>query len=385
MKKLIKNVALLDMITTTEEAVEGLTIGNVATVLVSNKTRSLLSKATIKNLASVIEVPEGAQISTFNGMYTFEGDSDQVESTYAIINGIFTVKPGVSVETFNKAFCGGVVNGMVYIPDNLPAVFSSFTVNGVINSYPADSILYDQHIVINKGFLQSLSDGAKISALKGVTIEDGNLEVLSELTVYGDTILPEKMKDAFYKVAKRYGKVIEIPDGFTYYDKALEIKPANQFSYRGKSIYTKDNVYLFEGIAQLDFRLKTTGTLIAPEDVAMALADRVEAEEFYTYNGKLIRINGVVTYNNEPGNYLIMPHAELIIPEDADLSAIENIFLQGDIAVDQDSQVQILNDKVLLNQGVIFCKKDEDHDEEDEDETDNEYDIIIGNAATYKL
>jgi len=326
-------------------------------------------------------VPDDANVLTMNGSYVVDG-INQTENNFLLINGSLIVKPGITLEAFNRSFCGGAVNGVIYFPENLSAAAASFKVNGSIHIYPADSLTYDQHLVINNSFLQSLPEDASITAFKGVTIEDSNLDVLKSLTVFGDTVLPESMKNAFYKVAKSYGNIIEIPEGYTLYDEQLEIRPANQFSFRGKSIYTTKSVYLFEGIEQLDFKLITEGTVIAPDTIAMALSDRIEARGmFYTYQGGINVVTGVQTYTNIPGNYLVMPHAELIIPEDADLTAIEYIYLQGDIVVDKEEQIATLNEKLVLNKGWISCKSEEEEDDEDLDE----YDVVLGNAAAYKL
>ena len=383
MKRLIKNVTQLDMRNATEESVEGLTIKNASSILVSPSTKHLLAKVNFKNISHVAEVPEDKNVSLLNGVSTMDG-SDDAENTFLISNGVVIIKPSMTVEMFTRNFSGGIVNGVIYIPDSLTGAFAAFDVNGVVHTYPADSHVYEQPLVINEGFLQGLPEGASVTALKGVTIESVNLDTIETLTVFGKTIVPERLKDTFYKVAKRYDKVIVIPESYTLYDEQLEIRPANQFSFRGKSIYTTENVYLFEGIEQLDFKLITEGTVIAPDKVAMSLADRIEARGmFYTYQGDINVVTDTLTYTGVPGNYLIMPHAELIIPEDADLAAIEHIYLQGDIAVAEESQIMTLNKKVVLNDGDIFNGKDEDFEDNGEDLS--EYDVVLGNASSYKL
>ena len=383
MKKLIKNVTQLDMRNATEEAIEGLTIKNASSVLVSPSTKHLLSKVNFKNITHVAEVPEDVNVSLINGVYTMDG-SENAESTYLICNGILTFKPSMTAEIFNRSFCGGVINGMAYVPDSLTSAFALFDVNGMMHTYPANSQVYQQTLVINSGFLQGLSEKTSITALKGITIEADNLDTIETLTVFGKTIVPERLKDAFYKVAKRYDEVIVVPEGYTLYDERLEIRPTNQLSFRGKSIYTTENVYLFEGIEQLDFKLITEGTVIAPDKIVMSLADRIEARGmFYTYQGDINVVTGVQTYTNVPGNYLIMPHAELIIQEDADLAAIDHIYLQGGIAVSEESQIMALNAKLVLNEGAIFHNQDENFEDKDEDL--DEYDIVLGNASSYTL
>ena len=74
MKKLIKNVVMLDMTAATLESVEGLTVNNAVRVFVTVSTRPLLGHIQFGNIVSVIEIPDGASASSINGSVTIDGN-----------------------------------------------------------------------------------------------------------------------------------------------------------------------------------------------------------------------------------------------------------------------------------------------------------------------
>ena len=385
MKKLIKNVVELDLTTATEESVGDLTVNNAVAVYITPSTRHLLSKIKIKNIVETVEVPENVKIAKFSGKYILDGNTTQAERSYLFMSGRLIIKPNVTPETLKQIYCGGSISGATFVPEGLSAALAGFVINGALNTYPADSMIFDKHLVINNDFAKKLTEGTKISAFAGLTVEADNLDNIESLTVFGETILHERAKDSFYKAAVRYDDVIVIPEGYTLYDESVEIMPSNRFSFMGKSIFTKENAYLHDGISQIDFKLKTEGITIASEDTAMALADKIDSKYIYTYNGNLITIEGVRTFAGEPGNYLIKPDAELIIPKNADLTAINDIFLLGDIATEDDEQIMQLSAKLVLNKGEIFCGTSNEDEEDESDDNDSLYDVVVKNAVHYKL
>jgi len=416
MKKLIKNVVMLDMTAATLESVEGLTVNNAVRVFVTASTRPLLGHIQFGNLVSIIEIPDGASASSINGSVTIDGNYEsslEGKQTYFMINGSLLIKNDVTPETLSRIFsAGGDINGSITLPDTLTALcpMLNIKVNGSINAYPSDSLLYTGDITVNNGFLSGLPENAKITAAK-----PGNVFIapdtdpklfsrhISELYVFGDTIVPSALCDVFYKAARLYEKVTVIPEGFVYSDKPLTINRAGIYTLKGKSLYTPHNIVFKDGftenqINQLDFRLETEKAAIVPDCIVDAVFDRIKADGFYTYQGKLVTVNDEMNVNKlnhgetAVCSYLINQDALLSIPEDMTAEEIEQtigeIFLYGDIAL-REAHVSAIKEKIVIEEGnLIIDDTSEDEaesDRNDDDDAASGYDIVIGNAVEFKL
>ena len=415
MKKLIKNVVMLDMTAATLESVEGLTINNAVRVFVTTSTRPLLGHIQFGNLVSVIEIPDGASASSINGSVTIDGNYESSlgeKQTYFMINGSLLIKNDVTPETLSRIFsAGGDINGSITLPDTLTSLYPNLRikVNGSVKTYPSDSLLYTGDITINNGFLSGLPENAKITAaMPGNVFIAPDTEPklfsrhVSELTVFGNTLVPSALCDVFYKAARIYEKVTVIPEGFVYSDKSLTINRAGIYTLKGKSLYTPHNIVFKDGLNenhfnQLDFRLETEKAAIIPEGIADAVFDKVKANGFYTYQGKLVTVNDEMSVNKlnhgdtAVYSYLVNQDALLSIPENMSAEEIEQtigeIFLYGDITL-REAQVSAIKEKTAIEEGSFIITNDalEDNVEENSnDDVASEYDVVIGNAVEFKL
>jgi len=404
MKKLIKNVVLLDMTAATEESVKGLEIRNAVTVLVTPVTRPLLDQITIGNIVNVVEIPDDVTFLTHNGDMIIDGDfeTSHHKKIFWIINGVLLIREGVTSQTLESLFSyGGEINGKVYLPKTLAPALSTATVNinGAIYPYPTGSILYKEDIHINNSFLQGLPENSETVFFEEISISpDTSPEIfqkhIKRLTVFGDTILPYELRDAFYKVAQQYNKIIEIPKGYTFLNEPISISQASLLTFKGKSIYTCKDIHFKSGIdgellRQLDFRLSTEGSLILPENIAMIVFDKVQANHIYTYRGNLVTVQDELSFakSGEPVSYLIKSTGILSIPDTTTLSdireSINEIFLYGSITL-QKEQIPAISDKIAIYDGQLFSLQMDDDKEKQDDDT-RQYDTVIGNAVNYKL
>lgn len=408
MKKLIKNAVMLDMTNATPESVEGLTVKNAVNVFVTPSTRPLLGKVNIGNIVNVTEVADGAVFSMMNGNSVFDGNistSAGDKKVYTYINGNGFVNNDVTAETFACIFsAGGKVNGNITLPNTLAAMMPvlKVEVNGNATVYPADTLLYRQSITINDGFLSGLDEGSKITVFGTVYVSpDTNTELfnkhISELTIFGDAIIYQKQKEAFYRAARKYSGVSVVPDNYEYLDMPLFIGSANIYTLKGKSIYTRGDVCFKNEIDKniinnIDFKIETEGMVIVPEAIADNIFDRIKTNSFNTYKGKLIIVNDEITLRKPKSmqSYIVKPDAGLTIPEDITADDIQeyigNIFLYGTIYL-REAQMESVMEKIVINEGGIEIIDDTPQEETDTESHNNEeeYDIVIGNAVHYIL
>ena len=401
MKTFINNVVLLDMITATPESVEGLKINNAVMVIVTPTTKPLLSKISINNIVNIAEIPDGTTLSIQNGNLLIDGDFEigDEKNIFWVRNGNILIKEGVTAAALEHIFShGGIINGNIYLPKALSAVVPALglSINGNIHPYLVGSLLYSENLQINDAFLQGLPENSEITAFENVSISsDTSPEIFGKhikgLTIFGNTVLPQKLQGAFYKIARQYNEIIEIPEGYTFYNKSQSVSPASLLTFKGKSIYTHKNIYFKDGIntdllRQLDFRFITKGTVILPADIATAVLDKVQANHIYTYQGKLVTVQNdlLFTKSDKPVSYLITHEGSLTIPDTTNPSdiqeSIHEIFLYGSISL-QKELMQAISDKIVVYDGALFSP------EEDEEESDDagQYDTVINNAVNFKL
>lgn len=408
MKKLIKNVVMLDLRTATLESISGLTIDNAVTVFVTPSTKPLISQINFGNLVKLIEIPDNMTISKSNGNIVMGGNPSLNEygaNVFKMINGNLLIKNNIPEELFLKLFeHGGVINGNVTMPDYLsPAFFSSkISFNGNVQVYPSDSTLFETNIKINNGFLNGLARNSKVTVIGSVDIaEDTNPElfedIISELVVFGNVLMHENISEMFYKAAKRYAQVTILPNTYKLYNSDITITPSNLLSFKNKKLYTKGNV-IFDGdltenqISQCDFSIKTEGIVFCPEKIAQTVFDKVITDKFQTYSSYLFTIND--SYNltapelemETDISYLV--NGELVIAEELNVDLIvkkiSEIFLYGAITCSNATQKSAINKKIKINEGDVNVPSNEP--EEPEPANDNsEYDFIVSNAVEYSL
>ena len=409
MKKLIKNVVTLDMTSATPESVEGLTIANAVNIFVTTSTRPLLGKINFGNIVNVTEIADGATFSLINGNSIFDGNINASlgeKKVYTYINGSGFVNNNITADTFACLFsAGGKVNGNITLPNTLASMLPilNVNVNGSTTVYPADTLLYKQDITINDGFMSGLDENSKITVFGTVYVShDTNTELfnkyISELTIFGNAVIYQKQKEAFYRAARKYSEVSVVPDDYNYLDTPLLVGSANIYTLKGKSLYTRNNVYFKDEIDKnlinnIDFRLITEGAVIVSETIAEIIFDRIKTNSFNTYKGKLVIVGDAMLLIKPKSiqSYIIRKDAELTIPEDISSDDIQeyigNIFLYGTIYL-RESQMEAIMEKIVINEGGIEIIDDTPQEEEintDQNNETEEYDIIIGNAVNYVL
>ena len=398
MKTLIRNVAVLDLTTVKKETAEGLTIGNAASVLVSPATKDFLSLVNFNNLACITEVPENTKLNTITGSITIDGDDDtNYPNTFWLVNGSMLIKENMTAETIKSMFSAGIqINGCAYVPEKISAVFSSLvTINGAITTYPAGGLFFENELNINNGFLNGLEQGTVIIALNKVFIDEKTdpellVSKIGELRAQHNVILPEKLSEAFYKIARSYNEVIEIPEGYKMTEIPSEINEASVYSLKGKKIFTREDVIFGQDLdedvlRQLNFKIKTTAKVYMPKHLTAVIMDNVEAAGFSVYGGRLTIVKDEMTYTPSAAvnSYLIKKWGTLTITESPE--KIDKIFLLGTIKADQD-YIEAVRDKIALNNGELLLNADEEVEEDEEDSFDeSEFDVVVGNAAKYKL
>ena len=410
MKKLIRNVVSLDMTKATPESVKGLTIKNAVNVYVTPTTRPLLGQIQFSNLVNLCEIPDGTAIVKINGGVVVDGNHDTTSDNgaYMCINGGILVKNDVSPESLRSYFSHGAsANGGITLPDTLAALVPqlSITLNGEVRVYPADSLLYTHNVKINNGFLAGLPTASKVTIVSDDEIfiaantdPEAFERHISQITVFGDVVVPESLTDAFYKTACQYKGVTVVPDGYTFHDRPLFITPSNILGLKGKYLYTRKNIIFKDGLdeqhlRQMDFRLETEGRIILPDGMADVLFDKVKAADLYTYRGQLVTVSDEMKLAeiSELASLLINRGAVLSLHEDVSAADIKQnigeIFLYGSLMVPE-NLVRPISDKIVVSKGnveAISTETEEEYTPNNVNSEEAEYDIVISNAVEYIL
>ena len=116
MKPLVlKNIAVLDARRLTEEKAQNIRlIRDVAVVLVTRQTASLLHTVPLKDVAKVSVVPgedENVNVLSVNGAHTFS--PDPASPCFLMINGALLIHPDATPQDIRAAVSGGEINGHV--------------------------------------------------------------------------------------------------------------------------------------------------------------------------------------------------------------------------------------------------------------------------------
>jgi len=395
MKTYLKNVAVLNMLKATPENVGQIyKIGNAAIAFVSPLTKPLLAKMDVKNIASVVEVPENTRLLKANGEYTLSGIGAD-SPFFLTVNGKLTVDERMTAEEIRASVAGGMINGIVYATASQMLALSGagISVNGSCVTYPDGTGLRRDQSPLTAAEAGALTHSLFLPAC--VRIEEGVCSVLREkgLALYGNkgAIIDASQAADFYSVWQGSGTVQQIPEGFTMMRSVPSIGKQNAPLLRGKRYYTGD-LYLRKDFpaAALDALdgLIVTGKLFLPERLLIPILDKLECEpELIPYDGLLICINGVhdLTLDAHDGNerlaYCVdgVLHVDPNIPPAQLRERISMIYINGLIDMTQAQQAALL--PVLVgNYQLSDGKKAADEEEEIPEDVH-----VIGNVAEFVL
>lgn len=398
MKTYIKNVAVLDMRKATPERVDQIAgIGNTALILVSAETAPLVSRLNIGNTAAVVEVPEGAELVMYNGNATVANLKD-TSLVFLMANGNLSIGDQVTPEEIRGAVTGGIVNGNLNAKESQVGalVAAGIHVNGNLNVYPDDVRLRDTDEPLTAH--EAMGADAPLYLTRRVVIEPGAAAAFAEkgMLLYGrrGAIIPAQESQAFYRVWKGKGKVLQIPEGFSLMDGTQDIRRAKALLLRGKRFIIGD-LFLHEDVDMQSLQalesLVVTGNLFLPEALLAPMLDRLHEEpELVPYAGALMRLDGEMTLT--PGALPDGPAALYVDGQITFSDAFTPEMLRGGVTLLYNNGVVRLSEAqraallpVLLGDGVADILPGQAEADEDDSCEIPEGCNVIANAAQFIL
>jgi len=225
------NAATCDARNVTEESLTGyenITI-NAAILIVNERSKELLNKYPVTmNAATVLEVPDGENISvqSINGKGEIGPDADGT-GVFLIVNGKLSSADGS--ETAVKSYYRIMVNGKVLMPKSYEGRFSNIQVRGKTEYYPdgatilkADTEIDDLFVLRAANTLYYCS-GNLFFLDAGIDTEkmiEKGLKFTAKKIVIAESLI-SKLVTLFDEEAE----IVKVPDGTKLIDDDLELKP----------------------------------------------------------------------------------------------------------------------------------------------------------------
>ena len=225
------NAATCDARNVTEESLTGyenITI-NAAILIVNERSKELLNKYPVTmNAATVLEVPDGENISvqSINGKGEIGPDADGT-GVFLIVNGKLSIADGS--ETAVKSYYRIMVNGKVLMPKSYEGRFSNIQVRGKTEYYPdgatilkADTEIDDLFVLRAANTLYYCS-GNLFFLDAGIDTEkmiEKGLKFTAKKIVIAESLI-SKLVSLFDEEAE----IVKVPDGTKLIDDDLELKP----------------------------------------------------------------------------------------------------------------------------------------------------------------
>ncbi|MEQ8169689.1 MAG: hypothetical protein ABRQ38_12430, partial [Candidatus Eremiobacterota bacterium] len=159
MKRIIKNVGVLDIRNASEESIKDiLTIGNVGTIIYNSKTASILSKLNIVNLGSSIEVPDKCCIYTGQVYISHNMIQAHTSPVTMVVTGQLVFLSDVTEEDIEKSIDRIVITGQILCQEKiLLSLQSRLThMTGQLLSYRDGTEVITGTLVFDNSYLNSL-------------------------------------------------------------------------------------------------------------------------------------------------------------------------------------------------------------------------------------
>lgn len=355
MKKIIRNVAALNLCGATAESLADIAlIEGVAVVLVTPQVLPLMQHVEMRDVAAVREVPDDVRTLMFNGELLLTADQ-LAQPCYLVVNGRLRLDESMTPELIASMVSGGMVNGELIAGGKQQAALlhCGVQVNG-------------KNTVIPEGF-RLRESGAPITAQEaaGMTggwmrtgktiLEPGAAKTLRQrdvkLTGTAGAVVPQEDAEDFYALWQGQGEITLLEANTRYVADDLTLRGTDaMLKLRGER-YVAGNLTLMDTVTPAHLagmsRLWVTGTLMLPEALLDTVLPHLENEpELVPYQGKLL----VDEEKMELG--------------EAELSAYTQgvtLLVQGQLDLREDLAPEVLREKVrlLYNCGQVILNAEQ--------------------------
>lgn len=273
------NAATCDARNVTEESLTGyenITI-NAAILIVNERSKELLNKYPVTmNAATVLEVPDGENISvqSINGKGEIGPDADGT-GVFLIVNGKLSIAD--SSETAVKSYYRIMVNGKVLMPKSYEGRFSNIQVRGKTEYYPDGATILKVDTEIDDLFVLRAANtlyycsGNLFFLDAGIDTEkmiEKGLKFTAKKIVIAESLI-SKLVTLFDEKAE----IVKVPDGTKLIDDDLELKPKTIKKYGTKLCVTGDvSIKDAEALSSLEY-LFADGTVSVNKELEDAFEE----------------------------------------------------------------------------------------------------------------
>lgn len=344
-KKVIKNVAVLDLRSATEESVAAIErIENVANVLYSDETAHLITRLNIRNMALSIKAPVGARL--LNGQERLSRDSFRGldEPLDLFVNGQLMLESDVPEEDVRSGLNSLVVNGQLLYPETLAGVIKAKMIecNGQARAYADGAKIITGRLVLTESYLRGLEDNSVLLVMgQLVSTETLSNELLAQkienVDVMGGVTCLEENAETLLPRVRSDGSTSIIPAGFTYLRQELMLDVGMLEALPGSRLYGSslriESDVTPDALDVAVDALVVKDLLIAPADLRSVLAQKCNLLETQSvfYTGELWLIDGETTLNASRFDYLegkatLVVRGELFIGDDVEPAQLAQHF-----------------------------------------------------------
>lgn len=357
MKRIIKNVGVLDLRTTKEESLQDIErIENVGLVIYTPETAHLMAMLNFINLGASVEAAGDFRVLT--GQITLKGKDLRNYKTPVnlLITGQVIINEDMEPEDVEKGIENLIITGQIICPEKVVSAIQSklLKMTGQTITYTSGARVVIGKLIIDSNLLKSLESSTSFTVIGKVDVTsefppDLLNEKLKSLEVVGKITAREEYMEVLYRKLKNNGmaKVQTIPVGYIVFDRKLTIDSVNIRKFGGSRLYANGEIIIQpevtpEMLKENISSLRIERRVICPENLKEAVLDLSDepSPEIITYSGKLIIIDGehILTqeeleYASDRLTYIIKGSVEIDPEVDPEImiSRIEHIDNFGEI------------------------------------------------------
>ena len=362
MKKMIRDVAALNLCGTTAESLAEITaIENVALVLLTPRVRPLMQHIAMRDVAMVKEVPDGVRLLMHNGDLRFTADQ-LVRPCFLLVNGRLRLDESMTPELIASMVVGGMINGELIAGEkqlDCALLLHKLQSQCGVQVNGRNTVMPEGFRLRESGAPISVQEAAGMTGgwmcLGKLILESGAAKMLRQrdarLAGTAGAVVPQEDAEDFYALWQGQGEIILLEANTRYVAEDLMLRGADAALRLRGDRYVAGDLTLMDTVTPAHLagmgRLWVTGTLMLPEALLDTVLPHLENEpELVPYQGKLL----VDEEKMELG--------------EAELSAYTQgvtLLVQGQLDLREDLAPEVLRDKVrlLYNCGQVILNAEQ--------------------------
>lgn len=316
---------------------------NAGLVMTSKEIQALLPKyRVVLNAASVMEIPEGAQLRQVNGTFQILPGDIPERPVALMLNGSLEI--GKGAEEALQKYVLIQVNGTVAYPDSLSEKLGMLKLNGSTECYPADAIRLKSSFVADRAFRLQARPGRYYArervVLTDAAADPAALQEKGVRFVTRSAVVAESLAEAALPL---FGEEVElqlVPDGCAYVEGGATLNEALLKRWGTKLYISGDLILTAQSeplLPKLEY-LKVLGSVQLPVQLADAFS-ALPAEYASLMAVKGLVVRDKVSFTLDKG--LLERH-----PEGVTLIGCVNVKLDEDIPVEWIEERLIFRDCV---------------------------------------